>query len=132
MGGNAPLALRAVADERFEPAVEAAAYSLVAEVVRRARDAPVAVCATRTDGGLLVDVLGAVAADGELVEIQARIGALEGKLSVQRTPAGATTLNLVTKDQKTVGFFPKREPRQGDLLTDTSATAGKFAITLLP
>ena len=90
--GSAPLTLTALPEERLEPAVEAAAYFLVAEVVRRARDAPVTVCATRSDGRLLVELRAAVAADGELIELEDRIGALDGELSVQRTPAGMTTI----------------------------------------
>jgi signal transduction histidine kinase len=75
--GHAPMTLARLPDERFPPAVEAAAYFLVAEMARRGE--PLRVRAHRMDGRLLVEVDGA---ESPAVELQDRIGALDGALTV--------------------------------------------------
>jgi signal transduction histidine kinase len=90
--GTVSLALAAVPDERVDPAVEAAAYFLVAAVARRTSATPVTVRATRTDGRLLIDLEGGRTSAGELVELEDRIGALDGELSVRHAATGSTTI----------------------------------------
>ena len=81
--GHAPLTVEPLPDERFLPAVEAAAYFLVAELARRGPGA-LRVRARRADGRLLVEVDGAGLGD-DLVDVEDRIGALDGELVVSAT-----------------------------------------------
>jgi len=77
----APLRIAALPRERFSPAVETAAYLVIAETVRAG---PSRVSATRRDGVLVVDVE-TEAEPGSLVDLEDRVGALDGTLAV--TPA---------------------------------------------
>jgi signal transduction histidine kinase len=77
--GDAPMRLGPLPDERFLPAVEAAAYFLVAELARRG--GRVAVRAARADGRLVVEVEGA-AVGSDVAELEDRIGAVDGALIV--------------------------------------------------
>jgi len=81
--GTAPMRLGPLPDERFVPAVEAAAYFLVAELARRG--GAVGVSAARADGRLVVEVEGAaVGGDVEdLEDLEDRIGAVDGALVVE-------------------------------------------------
>jgi signal transduction histidine kinase len=90
--GRAPIALDALPDERLTPAVEAAAYFLVAEVVKRGVGARVAVHAGLADGRLTMEIRTAAVLDGDLVDLEDRIGALDGELTVEREQAGQTTV----------------------------------------
>ena len=76
---DAPLAVEPLPEERFPPAVEAAAYFFVAEMARRGGER---VRAERADGRLRVEVGGAVL-DGDLDELEDRIGAVDGALAVE-------------------------------------------------
>ena len=77
---------RALPDERLAPAVEAAAYFLVAEVVKRGarRAGRGARRPSRTDG-CTVEIDSAGDLDGDLVDLEDRIGALDGELTVEPT-----------------------------------------------
>jgi signal transduction histidine kinase len=77
----APFRIAALPQERFSPAVETAAYLVIAETVRAG---PSRVSATRRDGVLVVDVE-TEAEPGSLVDLEDRVGALDGTLAV--TPA---------------------------------------------
>jgi signal transduction histidine kinase len=90
--GRAPIALDALPDERLAPAVEAAAYFLVAEVVKRGDGARVAVHVGLADGRLTMEIRSAAVLDGDLVDLEDRIGALEGELVIERARAGHTTI----------------------------------------
>jgi signal transduction histidine kinase len=83
-GAPAPLRIAAVPDERFPPAVETAAYLVVAEA---AKAGAARVSATRRDGALVVDVDAEAEPDG-LVDLEDRIGALDGRLVVEQAPGG--------------------------------------------
>jgi signal transduction histidine kinase len=83
-GAPAPLHIAAVPDERFPPAVETAAYLVVAEA---AKAGAARVSATRRDGALVVDVDTEAEPDG-LVDLEDRIGALDGRLAVEQAPGG--------------------------------------------
>ena len=80
--GQAPMVLEPLPDERFPPAVEAAAYFVVAELARRGER--LRVRAGRADGRLLVEVDGARPTD-DLAYLEDRIGALDGALVVDGT-----------------------------------------------
>jgi signal transduction histidine kinase len=81
-GGDAPLLIDGLPDERFAPVVETAAYLVVAET---AKTGAVRVSVTRRDGALIVDVE-AAAEPEQLVDLEDRVGALNGSLGVKRAP----------------------------------------------
>jgi signal transduction histidine kinase len=91
-GGHAPIAIDPLPEERFLPAVEAAAYFLVAEVVKRGSGSGVRVRAHCSDGRLLVEIDSAGSLEDDLVDLEDRIGALDGALAIQRAPSGTTTV----------------------------------------
>jgi signal transduction histidine kinase len=81
-----PIRIRRLPEGRFGAAAEAAAYTVVAEAARSATG-PVSVDAELSDEALVVAVEGA---DGnlELVELQDRVRALDGRLDVTRAEDG--------------------------------------------
>jgi len=81
-----PIATGALPRERLAAAVEAAAYFLVAEVVKRARASAVRVAATLERERLLVEVTASGTLDDELIDLGDRIGALDGRLRIDREP----------------------------------------------
>jgi signal transduction histidine kinase len=89
--GRVPIVVREAPYERLGPTVEAAAYFLVAEIAKR-NVSSVAVRATVSGSRLLVEVDAAGTLEAELVDIEDRIGALDGELTVERTPVGRTTV----------------------------------------
>lgn len=86
-----PVVVETAGDERRPAAVEAAAYFLVAEIVKRGSTSSVAVNIRGAAGRLLVEIDSAANLDGDLVDLEDRIGALDGELTVARTP-GRTTV----------------------------------------
>ena len=81
-----PVRLGALAEGRFGDSVEAAAYTVVAELVRGA-GSPVDVSTVLRGSALEVDVVAHV--DGiDLVGLEDRVGALDGTLAVERGAAG--------------------------------------------
>jgi signal transduction histidine kinase len=86
---EADVRLAALPQERFPAAVETAAYILVAEAAKRgAASASV----EWRDGALVVEVETEAEPD-TLVELQDRIGALDGRLRVARAPSGGVRLH---------------------------------------
>ena len=86
-----PVTLAAVAEERFVPEVEAAAYFVVTEVLRRRGVRALTVAAVRRDRLLVVDV----ASDGDvdaLVEATDRVGALSGTLEIALGEGGCARI----------------------------------------
>jgi signal transduction histidine kinase len=86
-----PLEITALPSERLGSLVEAAAYFIVSEAVRRSAAGPLRVSAVRRDGHLLVEVEG----DGapvEITDLQDRAGALDGSVAVTRGPDGRATI----------------------------------------
>jgi signal transduction histidine kinase len=92
--GLVPIEIAALPGERLAPPVEAAAYFLVAAVARRATSAAITVRATHADARLVVEVAGDGGSDAELIELEDRIGALDGVLAVRRTAAGSTMIRV--------------------------------------
>ncbi len=70
--------------QRLDPAVEFAAYRLIAETVKHAGAEPIRVAA-RTDGGLLVVELESERVPAELRDLEDRLGALDGRLELVHT-----------------------------------------------
>jgi signal transduction histidine kinase len=82
-----PLRIASLAEGRFGAPVETAAYAVVTEVVRGAR-ATVVVRTVRTDGRLDVELETAAADRIDAVGLEDRVGALDGRLSVERAADG--------------------------------------------
>jgi signal transduction histidine kinase len=87
-----PLALGRLPQERFDPKVEAAAYFVVAESLKRSRPRRAAVDTVPADGRLVVEI----ETDGRppqgLTDLEDRVGALDGRLLVQAAPGGGTRI----------------------------------------
>ena len=83
-----PIRIRALPEGRLEPAVETAAYFVVAEVVRHSSGNMVTVGATRRDGQLVVEITRDGDAPEDLIDLQDRVGALDGRLEVLHQPGG--------------------------------------------
>jgi signal transduction histidine kinase len=88
------LALGRLPQERLEPKVEAAAYFVVAETLKRTRPRRAAVDTTRADGQLVVEVQTDQQPPGELTDLEDRVGALDGRLLVQAAPGGGTRIRV--------------------------------------
>jgi signal transduction histidine kinase len=85
------LAITALPEERLDPSVEAAAYFVVSETVRRNATSALVVGAERRNGRLIVDVT-ADAAPERLVDLEDRVGALDGTVEVVRGRSGPVTI----------------------------------------
>ena len=90
--GPVPISIASLPGERLAPPVEAAAYFLVSEVVKRSITKGVTVRANQTDGHLQIEIESAGTLDDALVDLEDRIGALDGQLTVDRTPLDHTTV----------------------------------------
>jgi signal transduction histidine kinase len=87
-----PLMLRRLPQERLEPSVEAAAYFVVAETLKRSRPRRAAVDAVHADGRLVVEVETDEEPPQELTDLEDRVGALDGRLLIQAAPEGGTRI----------------------------------------
>jgi len=87
----APLEITALPSERLDSPVEAAAYFVVSEAVRRAAPSTLKVSAARRDSRLVVEVEGDNM-PAEITDLQDRVGALDGTVTVARGPAGRATI----------------------------------------
>ena len=83
--GRVPIVVGPVPRERLAPPVEAAAYFLVAEVLKRSRARRVAVSAELSDGRLVVEIAATGSLEDDLTDLEDRIGALDGELTVERS-----------------------------------------------
>jgi signal transduction histidine kinase len=102
-GASVPIRIGGLPDGRWAAPIETAAYTVVAEVARAAT-AALDVRAARSDGTLLVEIdtdgLGGV----DWVDLEDRVGAVEGHFAVERSPNGRVTISAE---------FPTREARRG-------------------
>jgi signal transduction histidine kinase len=89
--GRVPVRIRGLPDGRFVPRVETAAYTVVAEAVR-ATTSGVVVEATRSREALLVVVEALDEGGLDLIALQDRLGALDGRLAIERREDGYITL----------------------------------------
>jgi signal transduction histidine kinase len=85
---QASLGIVALPQERFSPAVETAAYLVVAEATKAGA---VRVRAERHDGALVVDVEAEAEPEG-LLDLEDRVGALDGRLAVERASGGGVRI----------------------------------------
>jgi signal transduction histidine kinase len=86
----APLHIAAVPQERLPPAVETAAYLVIAGAVKAG---PARVSATRRDGVLVVDIE-TEAAPERLADLEDRVGALDGTVAVAPAQAGGIRIRV--------------------------------------
>ena len=82
--GTAPVRLVKATEARFSSAVETTAFLVVAEA---AKIGPVSVTIAHRDANLVVDV-DAVGAPPRLVDLEDRVGALGGTMTIESTAAG--------------------------------------------
>jgi signal transduction histidine kinase len=86
-----PLEITTLPDERLGSSVEAAAYFVVSEAVRRGAASTLKVSAERRNGRLVVEVEGD-SAPAEIIELEDRVGALDGSVAVVHGPDGRAKL----------------------------------------
>ena len=89
--GPIPITLGRLPGGRFPPAVETAAYSVVAEVVRTA-DGPLHVRGARHGTMLVVEIEERGGSALDLVPLEDRVGALDGSLRVEHRTDGRVTI----------------------------------------
>jgi signal transduction histidine kinase len=89
---SSPLALGPLPRERFDPKVEAAAYFVVAELLKRSRPGRAAVDAARGDGRLVLEIVTDQQPPQELTDLEDRVGALDGRLFVEHALNGGTRI----------------------------------------
>jgi signal transduction histidine kinase len=82
-----PLEITTLPDERLGSSVEATAYFVVSEAVRRCAAGTLKVSAARRNGRLVVEVEGD-SAPAEITDLQDRVGALDGSVAVVHGPDG--------------------------------------------
>jgi signal transduction histidine kinase len=90
--GPVPITIHSLPDTRLAPVTEAAAYFLVAEIVKRTISEGITVRASRSDGRLLIEIESAGTLDDDFVELEDRIGALDGELTILTVRPGHTTV----------------------------------------
>jgi signal transduction histidine kinase len=86
-----PLEITALPEERLGSSVEAAAYFVVSEAVRRGAASTLKVSAARRDSRLVVEVEGDNM-PAEITGLQDRVGALDGSVTVVHGPGGRATI----------------------------------------
>jgi signal transduction histidine kinase len=87
-GASAPLRIASVPEERFAPSVENAAYRVVADAAKRGATS---VTAVHRNGALVIDIEAPRMPAG-LVELEDRVGALDGRVQVEGAPSGGVKL----------------------------------------
>jgi signal transduction histidine kinase len=90
---SSPLALGPLPHERFDPKVEAAAYFVVAEILKRSRPGRATVDAARADGRLVLKIVTDQQPPQELTDLEDRVGALDGRLLVEHRLSGGTRMH---------------------------------------
>jgi signal transduction histidine kinase len=85
---ESPLRVAGLPRERFSPAVETAAYLVVAEA---AKSGVARASAERRDAVLVVDVEAEAEPEGFL-DLEDRVGALDGRLAIERAPGGGVRI----------------------------------------
>jgi signal transduction histidine kinase len=93
-GAPLPMEMVELVDERLDPAVESAAYLVVSEIARRKGAKALRVSTRRVDGLLVVDIDTNGEALEELIDLQDRVGALDGRLEVADRSGGWTRVRV--------------------------------------
>jgi len=87
---SSPLSVGRLPQGHVESRVEAAAYFVVAETLKRSRPRRATVNAARADGRLVVEIDRQL--PEELTDLEDRVGALDGRLLVQAAPQSGTRI----------------------------------------
>jgi signal transduction histidine kinase len=82
-GAPLPMQMTELLEERLDPAVEVAAYFVVSEIVKRNKAKALRVGTRWADGLLIIDVESDGEAPAELIDLQDRVGALDGRFEVE-------------------------------------------------
>jgi signal transduction histidine kinase len=82
-----PIRITALPEGRLAPAVETAAYVVIAEIVSHSASM-LTVGATRRDGQLVIQIERDGDVPDDLIDLQDRVGALDGRLEVLHQPGG--------------------------------------------
>jgi signal transduction histidine kinase len=90
--GRVPIDVRSLAEGRSPPQAETAAYAVIAEALR-ATTTGLSVETKRSDDALVVDVETRDDLGLDPVALQDRVGALDGRLAVERREDGSVTLH---------------------------------------
>jgi signal transduction histidine kinase len=88
-----PIRITALPAGRLEPVVETAAYFVVSEVVRRSGTSIIMIGATRHGDHLVVEIDGDSDDPEALVDLEDRVGALDGRLKVQHKADGRVRIH---------------------------------------
>ena len=88
-----PVRVGAIPERRFDQALETAAYTVVAETVRAASGS-VAVSALEAEGRLTIELETSSLNGLDVVALEDRLGALDGRLRVARDAERATTVRV--------------------------------------
>jgi signal transduction histidine kinase len=88
-----PIDILAVPDERLDSRVEAAAYFVITEATRQTGVLRASVSARLVDGRLVVQVDAEGPQPGRLVELEDRVGALDGTVGASSLPNGRVRLH---------------------------------------
>ena len=86
-----PIKITGLPDERFDASVEAAGYLVVSEAIRRGAASELSVAAARDNGRLVIDVA-SDSAPSDLIDLEDRVGALDGRLEIVRGPGGSVRI----------------------------------------
>jgi signal transduction histidine kinase len=89
--GRVPIRITGVPDTRYEPPVETAAYTVVAEAARTATSA-LTVAATEASGRLVIEVETAGSGELDVTSLEDRIGALDGRLVLATAANGSVAI----------------------------------------
>ena len=89
--GRVAIRIGSIPDTRYDASIETAAYTVVGEAARTATDT-VAVTAMASAATLVVEVETRDSDALDLVALEDRVGALDGRLSVIREPNGGVTI----------------------------------------
>ncbi|HEV8649954.1 MAG TPA: hypothetical protein VG276_11260 [Actinomycetes bacterium] len=89
---SSPLSVGRLPQGHVESRVEAAAYFVVAETLKRSRPRRATVDTARADGRLVVEIEIDRQLPEELTDLEDRVGALDGRLLVQAAPQSGTRI----------------------------------------
>jgi signal transduction histidine kinase len=90
-GAPMPVEISRLPEARFEPSVETAAYFVVSEALHRSGGSQLEIAVGRADGRLVIEIVGDRAPES-LIELEDRVGALDGTIEVMGAPGGAVRL----------------------------------------
>jgi len=89
-----PVALVSLPERRLDPSIEAAAYFVVAQSLKRSRCGRAAVQASCVDGRLILGIETDSAPPAELTDLEDRVGALDGRLTAERVRGSGTRIRV--------------------------------------